>query len=158
MLHKSTNKLLAQINISLKSRTRVSQRSVSFSAALIPPSQSIEVSCRSFSINTNVKTVCGLENQLGPKSERKTYVSLNQAGVQPLIRNRGPSSLRPVLRTRARPSFPALDCILLLRTSAGAHRVVAIVPAARDEIACVFVSSPKPLLTRYCLAEAYLSC
>ena len=36
--------------------------------------------------------------------------------------------------------------------------VVAIVPAAREEIAWVFVSSLKLLARRYCLAEAYLVC
>jgi hypothetical protein len=36
--------------------------------------------------------------------------------------------------------------------------VVAIVPAARDEMAWVFVSSPKPWARRYCLADAYLVC
>jgi hypothetical protein len=50
-------------------------------------------------------------------------------------------------------SLPALDCNRLLITSAGAHSVVAIVPAAKEEMAWVVTSSAMPRETvRYCLA------
>lgn len=142
----------------------------------------IVVSCLSFSMNTNVNTVCGLSTSQCHDAweiRQPTYVNLNHAGVHPRKRNWGPSSRSPARRTCNRPcnhfnvntcsslptryvqqnvtSFPALDCKRLLRTSAGAQRVVAMVPAARDAAAWVLVSSFWPAeVMRYCFAAAYL--
>lgn len=118
------------------------------------------------------------------KSMRRmqTHVSRSQAGVQPFMRNRGPSSRRLVriiwrsdfIRIRfcqilkfeqyqsqltpPEPDDADALCILLLRTSAGAQMVVATVPATRDARKCVRMSSCNLAVdTKYCFAAEYLS-
>jgi hypothetical protein len=55
-------------------------------------------SCCSFSMNTNVNTVCGLSPSqpiIAMREKKPAYVSLSQAGVHPFMRNPGPSLLSP---------------------------------------------------------------
>lgn len=83
-----------------------------------------------------------------------SYASLNHAGVQPFIKNPGPSVFsafpiiciapyqvnlystgwRDIKHTCDFPFTAAALCSLLFTTSAGAHTVVATVPAAREAI------------------------
>lgn len=123
------------------------------------------VSILSCSMNTNVRIVFGLQLQ---------------AGVQPFMRKRGPSSLKLVRmiwitdyrdHRSAWPEYvveeilltlppdPAADAlwILLLSTSAGAQIVVATVPAKNEARVCVRISSLRPpLARRWCFAVEYL--
>jgi hypothetical protein len=106
------------------------------------------------------------------------YVNLSQAGVHPFIRNIGPSRPSPSLMTcitwrqfRSASSrtkyiarrklthdpFAAL-WILLLSTSAGAHAVVATVPANREASAWVRMSSSRLVRDKMArFAAAYLA-
>ena len=115
-------------------------------------------------MKTKVRTVCGLESVSECASQEwggETHVNRSHAGVHPFMRKRGPSSRNPVLMTWKRPcgklagirerraslrlveltSLPALLCIRLFSTSAGAQSVVATVPAANDARTCVAMSS-----------------
>lgn len=114
----------------------------------------------SCSKKTKVNIVCGLgeaaalagvwnlcRTALGP-----THVSRSQAGSQPLKRNRGPS-VRRLFSTIVLIVVPEADAlwILLLSTSAGAHIVVATVPAVKDASVCVAMPSFCPSVPIMCL-------
>lgn len=71
-----------------------------------------------------------------------------------------PEAIREDCRRLTLPDPAAAEAlwILLLSTSAGAHIVVATVPATREERKCVRTSSLRPAVeTRYCFAAAYLA-
>lgn len=119
----------------------------------------------------------------GGRGGGETNVNRNQAGVQPFMRNSGPSCLRPWDRiwrrlwvryfvsgatpnrtkkkggggrTEEPPAFEA-DWIRLLSTSAGAQMVVATVPAISEASMCVLTSSWRLVLARRrLLAAVYL--
>lgn len=116
------------------------------------------------------------QSAAGPyDSEVSTYVNRSHAGVQPFMRNCGPSSRRPariicasdlklsarspgLLWFRSLTAPPAALWILLFNTSAGAQMVVATVPATKDDMVCVLMSSLSPMsLRKNCLAVAYLA-
>ena len=68
---------------------------------------------------------------------RETHVNLSQAGSQPRMKNIGPSVRSPVCMIPRTPApGPFAFCIRDLRTSTGAHSVVAIVPAKRPDVRC----------------------
>ena len=74
--------------------------------------------------------------------------SRSQAGVQPFIRNRGPSfrneSATIFLTLGLTPFTATAFCTLLFKTSAGAQAVVATVPARREARKCVGMPSLRP--------------
>lgn len=138
----------------------------------------------SCSMKMNVRIVFGLQivsdgSYAWP--QESTYASRIQAGVQPLMRNRGPSfrndSTMILLtlcqfcqllfnhkysgypRTGFTPSTVTAFWILLFRTSAGAQAVVATVPASNEARKCVGIPSLRPregFDNSWCLAAEYL--
>ena len=92
------------------------------------------------------------------KLQHSTHASLSQAGNQPFIKKLGPSLLNELVMMLTIPlksvsqapnfmcllpstfDFPFALCSLLFKTSAGAHTVVATVPAINE--AAIWIGIP----------------
>lgn len=89
-----------------------------------------------------MSTVFGLPSSVLQFSQDiPAYASRKNAAVQPFIRKPGPSCFNPFTISLVNPCFAspfteAAFCSLLFKTSAGAHTVVATVPAITEAVIC----------------------